>query len=129
MNIDRLEVLAQQYESELREYRLSGDLKWLLPIFTSALDQSIDINKMSQEFFSSLTNNENMAFQAIREEIGFSGNISIVKMIQKTNLSRPVFTSLLQKMEKFGIAQIKNQGVKGTNIIIREDIDNGNDNT
>jgi GTP-sensing pleiotropic transcriptional regulator CodY len=44
-------------------------------------------------------------------------------MIQKTNLSRPVFTNLLQKMEKFGIAQIKNCGVKGTYIEIVKEIE------
>jgi GTP-sensing pleiotropic transcriptional regulator CodY len=43
-------------------------------------------------------------------------------MIQKTNLSRPVWTSLLQKMEKYGIAQIKNQGVKGTHIEMAKEI-------
>jgi GTP-sensing pleiotropic transcriptional regulator CodY len=75
---------------------------------------------LKDEFFNALTSNEALAFEAIREEIGFSGNISVVKMIQKTNLSRPVWTSLLQKMEKFGIAQIKNQGVKGTYIEFNE---------
>jgi GTP-sensing pleiotropic transcriptional regulator CodY len=66
---------------------------------------------------NALTNYEEQAFQAIKQEIGSSnGYISIVKMIQKTNLSRPVFTNTLQKMEKFGIAQVKNSGVKGTYI-------------
>jgi GTP-sensing pleiotropic transcriptional regulator CodY len=71
-----------------------------------------------------LTNNEQTAFEAIREEIGSSGNISVVKMIQKTSISRPVWTSLLAKMEKFGIAQVKSQGVKGTYIEISKEIDN-----
>ena len=79
-----------------------------------------------EDFYKALTDNEKNAFIAIREEIGLSGNISIVKMIQKTNLSRPVWNSLLTKMEKFGIAQIKNQGAKGTHIEISKEIDNGN---
>lgn len=57
-----------------------------------------------EDFYKALTDNEKNAFIAIKEEIGLSGNISIVKMIQKTNLSRPVWNSLLTKMEKFGIA-------------------------
>ena len=77
------------------------------------------------EFYKALTINEKQAFLAIRKEIGSSGNISIVKMIQKTSLSRPVWTSLLAKMEKFGIAQVKNQGVKGTYIEIAKEIENG----
>ena len=81
-----------------------------------------DKSILKDDFFNALTANEKTAFQAIREEIGFSGNISVVKMIQKTDLSRPVWTSLLQKMEKFGIAQVKNQGVKGTNIEIMEGV-------
>lgn len=83
-----------------------------------------DKSILKDDFFNALTANEKTAFQAIREEIGFSGNISVVKMIQKTNLSRPVWNSLLQKMEKYDVATIKNQGVKGTNIVIKESIDN-----
>ena len=83
-------------------------------------DQLVLVN----DFYKALTDNEKNAFIAIRETIGLSGNISIVKMIQKTNISRPVWTSLLAKMEKFGIAQVKNQGVKGTYIEISKEIDN-----
>jgi GTP-sensing pleiotropic transcriptional regulator CodY len=82
-----------------------------------------DTSILVKDFFNALTENETIAFQSIREEIGFSGNISVVKMIQKTNLSRPVFTSLLQKMEKYGIAEIKSQGVKGTHIEIRKEVE------
>ena len=124
MDIRTLQSIAAGYENELREYRLKGDLNWLLPVIKGALNvqQNYDINKIRAEFYNALTVNEEAAFIAIREEIGSSGNISVVKMIQKTGLSRPVWTSLLQKMEKFGIAQIKNQGVKGTNIEIMEGV-------
>lgn len=118
---ETLIALMGQHEAELREYRLSGDAEYLLPLINQAL--AGDTSVLVKDFFNALTENEMIAFQSIREEIGFSGNISVVKMIQKTNLSRPVFTSLLQKMEKFGIAQIKNQGVKGTNIEIRKEVD------
>ena len=82
-----------------------------------------DTGYLITDFYNALTENEKIAIAAIREEIGLSGNISVVKMIQKTGLSRPVWTSVLQKMEKYGIARIKNQGVKGTNIEIREDLE------
>ena len=120
LSIEELNNLADQFANELREYRLSGDLQWLLPLLNTALNahQDIDIDKIRQEFFNALTSNEEQAFQAIREEIGSLGNISFLKMIQKTNISRPVWTSLLQKMDKYGVAQVKNQGVKGTYIEI-----------
>ena len=121
LSIEELNNLAEQFSNELREYRLSGDLQWLLPLLNTALNahQDIDIDKIRQEFFNVLTSNEEQAFQAIREEIGSLGNISVVKMIQKTNISRPVWTSLLQKMDKYGVAQVKNQGVKGTYIELK----------
>ena len=121
ITIDYLKAQAERYEADLREYRLSGDLEYLLPLINKIL--GADTGYLVTDFFNALTENEKIAFSAIREQIGFSGNISVVKMIEKTSLSRPVWTSLLQKMEKYGIARIKNQGVKGTNIEILEDID------
>ena len=106
------------FQAELREYRLSGDAEYLLPLINHILNA--DSSCLVEDFFNALTNNEQIALQSIREEIGLSGNISVVKMIQKTNLSRPVFTSLLQKMEKYNVAIVKNQGVKGTYIELRE---------
>lgn len=121
ITVEQLKAHADRYENDLREYRLSGDLEYLLPLINKLL--GADTGYLVTDFFNALTENEKIAFSAIRQEIGFSGNISVVKMIQKTNLSRPVWTSLLQKMEKFGIAYIKNQGVKGTYIEIKEDVD------
>ena len=122
ISYDKLLVIAKDYEEDIKEFRLDGDL-WRLMNFLEAVigaDQLILVN----DFYKALTDNEKIAFQSIRETIGLSGNISIVKMIQKTNLSRPVWTSLLAKMEKFGIAQVKNQGVKGTYIEISKEVEN-----
>ena len=121
ISYDKVCLIAKDYADDIREFRLDGDLGRLMDFLTAiaGADQLVLVN----DFYKALTDNEKNAFIAIREEIGFSGNISIVKMIQKTNLSRPVWTSLLAKMEKFGIAQVKNQGVKGTYIEIKESID------
>jgi len=121
---DKLLAIAKEYEADIREFRLDGDLGRLMDFLEAVIgaDQLI----LVEDFYKSLTDNEKLAFQSIRETIGLSGNISIVKMIQKTSLSRPVWTSLLQKMEKFGIAQVKSQGVKGTYIEIAKEIENGN---
>ena len=117
---ETLIALMGHHEAELREYRLSGDAEYLLPLINHALDNDTDF--FAEDFFNALTENETIAFQAITEEIGLSGNISVVKMIQKTGVSRPVFTSLLQKMERYNVATVKSQGVKGTNIVIREGV-------
>ena len=117
---ETLIALMGHHEAELREYRLSGDAEYLLPLINHILDA--DTSCLVEDFYNALTNNEQLAFQSIREEIGLSGNISVVKMIQKTSLSRPVFTSLLQKMEKYNVAIVKNQGVKGTYIELKEGV-------
>ena len=119
---DKLSAIAKEYEDELREFRLDGDIGRLMNFLEAVI--GADRLILVEDFYKALTENEKKAFIAIRETIGFSGNISIVKMIQTTNLSRPVWTSLLAKMEKFGIAQVKNQGVKGTYIEISKEIDN-----
>jgi hypothetical protein len=90
---ETLIALMGHHEAELREYRLSGDAEYLLPLINHAL--SNDTVCLIDDFLKAMTDNEKIAFQSIREEIGLSGNISVVKMIQKTNLSRPVWTSLL----------------------------------
>lgn len=121
ISLEKLTTIAQKYEDDLREFRLTGDLAFLLPLINEAEGASALI--LVKDFYNALTINEKTAFLAIREAIGLSGNISIVKMIQKTNLSRPVWNSLLQKMEKYGIAQVKSQGVKGTYIEIVKEIE------
>ena len=68
------------------------------------------------EFIQSLTQSEKTILCAIFEDIGMEGNISIVKCIQKIGFSRPVYTSLLARLEKYQIAQVIAQGVKGTHI-------------
>lgn len=125
IDLQTLNQVAQHFDSELREFRLTGDLAYLLSFVQAmiAAEQNINFNQIWDDFFNHLTDNENKAFLAIREEINSQGNISIVKMIQKTNLSRPVFTSLLTKMEKYGVAEVKNQGVKGTYINMKEGLE------
>lgn len=114
ISYDKLSAIAKEYESDLREFRLDGDIGRLMGFIEAVM--GADARVLTEDFFNALTSNEKTAFEAVKQEIGASGNISVVKMIQKTNLSRPVWTSLLQKMEKFNIAIVKNQGVKGTYI-------------
>jgi GTP-sensing pleiotropic transcriptional regulator CodY len=109
----------------LREFRLTGDLDLLKKLIDKAIeiDESANTLNLTNDFYSSLTDNENLAFSSIVETLSSqNGYISVVKMIQKANVSRPVFTNLLQKMEKFNIALIKNCGAKGTYIEWRVEV-------
>lgn len=121
ISYDKLCAIAKDYEADIREFRLDGDLGRLMDFLEAVVRAEHKV--LVKDFYNALTENETKAFIAIRETIGLSGNISIVKMIQKTSISRPVWTSLLAKMEKFGIAQVKNQGVKGTYIEIAKEIE------
>lgn len=121
ITIEQLKSLAASYEEDLREFRLTNDLAYLLPLINDMLGANKQI--LVKDFYKTLTDKEEKAFIAIRKEIGLSGNVSLTKMEQKTGLSRPVLNSLLSKMEKFGIAQIKGQGVKGTHIEMVKEIE------
>ena len=121
VSYDKILTIAREYEADIREFRLDGDIGRLMNFLEAVVRAEHEV--LVKDFYNALTENETKAFIAIREEIGLSGNISIVKMIQKTSISRPVWTSLLAKMEKFGIAQVKNQGVKGTYIEIAKEIE------
>lgn len=68
------------------------------------------------DFLANATKTELSALNSIVAAIGIEGNFSIVKMIQATGISRPVFTSLNQKLKEYGIAEVENQGVKGTHL-------------
>lgn len=66
-----------------------------------------------------LTKNERRALNYIAKEINCNeGNVSISKAIKQTQISRPCFTSMLNKLANAEIIQMENQGVKGLYIKI-----------
>lgn len=69
-------------------------------------------------FFQNLTKAEQKAYYSIIKEIHAEGNISIKQLIDKNTISRPVYNNLLTKMKNFNVAEIANQGMKGTYIKI-----------
>ena len=72
-----------------------------------------------RDFKGLLTNNEQKAFDIIKNNLvnGY-GYVSIVQLTESTNISRPVFKNVLQKMKDSKVAKITNKGVKGTYIEI-----------
>lgn len=69
-----------------------------------------------EKLFESLTKTEEKALIFVLETIGECGNLSISEAINFSGISRPVFTSLFDKLDRYKGAEIKNQGVKGTYI-------------
>lgn len=71
---------------------------------------------VQDKIFDSLTKTEEKALIFCLEEIGDEGILSISKAIADSGISRPVFTSLLDKLARYKGAEVKNMGVKGTYI-------------
>ena len=71
-----------------------------------------------------LTDKEKQALSIILSKFeNGEGTISISKLLEESDISRPVFKSTLNKIEKYYIAEITNMGVKGTNIKLLTNID------
>lgn len=71
-----------------------------------------------------LTDKERQALKLILSKLdNGEGSISISKLLEESTLSRPVFKSTLDKIEKYCLAEITNMGVKGTYIKLLTDIE------
>lgn len=68
------------------------------------------------DFENLLTQTERQALDIILDNIndGHEGNISISQLTNSSGISRPVFKNVLQKMKDNVVAEVENQGVKGT---------------
>lgn len=73
-------------------------------------------NNNIDSFLQKATEAEITALKAVGSEIGQEGSIAISKMVEKTGISRPVFTSLLNKLKDSKLAEIESHGPKGTSI-------------
>ena len=124
VDIALLQDCANRHWDFMREYRLTGDVKYLkgfvMDIIETAIQEKSN-DDMIKEFDLALTDRERHALVAIYQQIGQSGNISVVKMVQHAGVSRPVIDNLLNKLKTYGIAEVTNQGVKGTNIVFLVD--------
>ena len=73
-----------------------------------------------KDFMNILTDAEKNALDIILDNLndGYQGNISILQLTTSSGISRSVFKNLLQKMKDNLVAEIENQGTKGTYIKI-----------
>ena len=109
------------YSDIFENYFLSSDTlnDGLILLFKTALNAEYDPGCSEEFFFNQLSHGETRAYENIVAEMGgSSGNISISALIKKYNISRPVWTSLLKKMQEYKVADVVSQGVKGTYINI-----------
>ena len=123
---DALREVMKQHEQynlsnkHIEDYSFFPALKRMICAILSISQKREDVvvKRVDAEvtYFPEFTMNELKALKAITEEIQTEGNISVVKMIQQTGHSRPVFTSAFNKLSQLKLAEIVNQGVKGTHI-------------
>ena len=111
-----LEKNAEKFYDTLREYRLSGEIQMLGEFVEAVIDDMMKKDAPSRDHFAlSLTDTERLAFDTITEQISSDeGFISVVKLIQKSSVSRPVYDALLRKMRDNGVAIVESRGAKGT---------------
>ena len=69
-----------------------------------------------KDFYDKLTNREIQGLNGIIKRIQNEGDISLFNLIAETGISRPVFTSLLNKLKEYNMAEIVSRGTKGTHI-------------
>ena len=110
------ELLAQMIIPSAKNNEEPKQIKQLIEkitidILRLAVTKDID----EQYFLQCLTAKEKIALDSLLNCLDEGeGNVSIVKMVEKARVSRPVFMGLIQKMKDHKIAEIKNMGVKGT---------------
>lgn len=68
------------------------------------------------QLFINMTKTEEKALIYLLNTIGDQGIISVSEAIRESGISRPVFTSLFDKLNRYKGAEIRNMGVKGTYI-------------
>lgn len=122
--------LMLKIKAELSK-NLLGSKSWMegntINIFTEGWTKLFDHylqfrDGVQDKIFDSLTKTEEKALIYTLEEIGDEGILSISKAIAGSGISRPVFTSMLDKLDRYKGAEIKNMGVKGTYINFHDHI-------
>jgi hypothetical protein len=87
----------------------------LQDILYEVMQEALKKDADKEEFLNKLTDKESKALKSLLVFLpDGEGTVSLTKLIEVAEVSRPVFISLISKMKEFGIAEIKNQGVKGT---------------
>ena len=110
------ELLAQMTIPSAKNNEEPKQIKQLIEKITiDILQMAVTKDIDEQYFLQCVTAKDKIALDSLLNYLDKGeGNVSIVKMIEKAGVSRPVFMGLIQKMKDHKIAEIKNMGVKGT---------------
>lgn len=107
----------------IQDWMDGNNLNTLAEWWTKLFDHYLQFRGgVQSKIFDSLTKTEEKALIYVLETIGDEGVLSISQAIQGSGISRPVFTSLLDKLDRYQAAEIKNMGVKGTYINFHDHI-------
>lgn len=121
-NIEDIKNTFNSILLEEKDFIENEDCKYLIKEFIIELMKVAltDMMQKTTDFQTLLTKTEKSALNLILQELknGYDGNISISNLTEKSSISRPVFKNLLQKMKDNMIAEVDNQGAKGTYIKI-----------
>lgn len=103
------EEASDEISMEINKLMKSG----IIELFRIAFNDNIT----EEAFEDYLTKTEKEGYHFILKSLPQKkGCLSISKLIEDSSISRPVFKSLLNKMETKGVAIIENRGAKGTYI-------------
>ena len=116
-DLEEMKAKAETLENHPELEQLVKDT--IVNIIKIALIKTVDV----KEFLQNLTNPEKDALKVIMRNLkDGEGIVSISQAVNSSNLSRPVFKSVLNKMKDMEIAELTNMGVKGTHVKIIDGI-------
>lgn len=124
-DLEEIEKDFLEYEEEVKDFqRDEQGLKQIATGVQEIMKVALTDTAQQQNFREKLTALEEQALDIILNNLeeGHEGNISISQLVAASNLSRPVFKNVLRKMEDNLIAEVENQGVKGTYVKIIDGI-------
>lgn len=108
---------------KISDWMDGSNLNFFTSWWTKFFDHYLQFRDGVQDkIFDSLTKTEEKALIFVLESIGDEGILSISTAISQSGISRPVFTSLLDKLDRYKGAEVKNMGVKGTYISFHDHI-------
>ena len=122
-NIDEIREDLNLFKEEINEQKPNVN-KEIQNIIAEGVQEVLKISltdaTQAEDFKKKLTDLEQQALGVILDNLAdkYEGIISVSQLVNASNISRPVFKSVLDKMKTNLIAEWENKGVKGTYIKI-----------
>ena len=117
--MERLNKFETIRKQELTENTVEGIDSTLEEILRESLlaDLGVDTPQvMLDDIIDELTHREKEAIKEIFERTGMKGRVSIKKLTEETDFSRPVYQNVLNKLREHQIVRTKNRGQGGLEV-------------